>query len=145
MIKKTVNYEDFDGNKRTEDLYFNLTKLEATEFALDLPDEITDEVAKEGASAANMEAATRIVQKLGGKGIIDYIRKLVLKSYGVKSEDGKRFIKSEEISTEFSQTMAFDNLMMELLTDDNAASNFITAVIPSDLAEAAKSALLPGA
>lgn len=145
MLKKTVNYEDFDGNKRTEDLYFNLTKLEATEFALDLPDAITDEVAKEGASAANMEAATRIVQKLGGKGIIDYIRKLVLKSYGVKSEDGKRFIKSEEISTEFSQTMAFDNLMMELLTDDNAASNFITAVIPSDLAEAAKSALLPGA
>ena len=145
MLKKTVNYEDFDGNKRTEDLYFNLTKLEATEFALDLPDEITDEVAKEGASAANMEAATRIVQKLGGKGIIDYIRKLVLKSYGVKSEDGKRFIKSEEISTEFSQTMAFDNLMMELLTDDNAASNFITAIIPSDLAEAAKSALLPGA
>ena len=145
MLKKTVNYEDFDGNKRTEDLYFNLTKLEATEFALDLPDEITDEVVKEGASAANMEAATRIVQKLGGKGIIDYIRKLVLKSYGVKSEDGKRFIKSEEISTEFSQTMAFDNLMMELLTDDNAASNFITAVIPSDLAEAAKSAMLPGA
>ena len=145
MLKKTVNYEDFDGNKRTEDLYFNLTKLEATEFALDLPDEITDEVVKEGASAANMEAATRIVQKLGGKGIIDYIRKLVLKSYGVKSEDGKRFIKSEEISTEFSQTMAFDNLMMELLTDDNAASNFITAIIPSDLAEAAKSALLPGA
>ena len=145
MLKKTVNYEDFDGNKRTEDLYFNLTKLEATEFALDLPDEITDEVVKEGASAANMEAATRIVQKLGGKGIIDYIRKLVLKSYGIKSEDGKRFIKSEEISTEFSQTMAFDNLMMELLTDDNAASNFIPVVIPSDLAEAAKSALLPGA
>ena len=145
MLKKTVNYEDFDGNKRTEDLYFNLTKLEATEFALDLPDEITDEVVKEGASAANMEAATRIVQKLGGKGIIDYIRKLVLKSYGIKSEDGKRFIKSEEISTEFSQTMAFDNLMMELLTDDNAASNFISAIIPSDLAEAAKSALLPGA
>ena len=145
MLKKTVNYEDFDGNKRTEDLYFNLTKLEATEFALDLPDEITDEVAKEGASAANMEAATRIVQKLGGKGIIDYIRKLVLKSYGIKSEDGKRFIKSEEISTEFSQTMAFDNLMMELLADDNAASDLIAAVIPSDLAEAAKSALLPGA
>ena len=47
MLKKTVNYEDFDGNQRTEDLYFNLTKLEATEFALDLPDEITDEVVKE--------------------------------------------------------------------------------------------------
>lgn len=145
MIKKTVTYEDFDGNQRTEDLYFNLTKFEATEFALDLPDEITSEVEKEGADAANMESVSRIVQKLGGKGIIDFIRKLVLKSYGIKSEDGRRFEKSEKISTEFSQTMAFDNLMMELLTDDDAASKFINGVIPSDLANAAQSALLPGA
>ena len=101
MIKKTVTYEDFDGNQRTEDLYFNLTKFEATEFALDLPDEITSEVEKEGADAANMESVSRIVQKLGGKGIIDFIRKLVLKSYGIKSEDGRRFEKSEKISTEF--------------------------------------------
>lgn len=145
MIKKTVTYEDFDGNQRTEDLYFNLTKFEATEFALDLPDEITSEVEKEGADAANMESVSRIVQKLGGKGIIDFIRKLVLKSYGIKSEDGRRFEKSEKISTEFSQTMAFDNLMMELLTDDDAASKFINGVIPSELANAAKGAMLPGA
>ena len=145
MIKKTVTYEDFDGNQRTEDLYFNLTKFEATEFALDLPDEITSEVEKEGADAANMESVSRIVQKLGGKGIIDFVRKLVLKSYGIKSEDGRRFEKSEKISTEFSQTMAFDNLMMELLTDDDAASKFINGVIPSELANAAQSALLPGA
>lgn len=145
MIKKTVTYEDFDGNQRTEDLYFNLTKFEATEFALDLPNEITSEVEKEGADAANMESVSRIVQKLGGKGIIDFIRKLVLKSYGIKSEDGRRFEKSEKISTEFSQTMAFDNLMMELLTDDDAASKFINGVIPSELANAAKGAMLPGA
>ena len=145
MIKKPVTYEDFDGNQRTEDLYFNLTKFEATEFALDLPNEITSEVEKEGADAANMESVSRIVQKLGGKGIIDFIRKLVLKSYGIKSEDGRRFEKSEKISTEFSQTMAFDNLMMELLTDDDAASKFINGVIPSDLANAANNALLPGA
>lgn len=145
MIKKTVNYEDFDGNKRTEDLYFNLTKFEATEFALDLPDDITNEVTKEGADATNMESVSRIVQKLGGKGIIDFIRKLVLKSYGIKSEDGRRFEKSEKISTEFSQTMAFDNLMMELLTDDNEAAKFINGVIPADLANAANGAMLPGA
>lgn len=145
MIKKTVNYEDFDGNKRTEDLYFNLTKFEATEFALDLPDDITNEVTKEGADATNMESVSRIVQKLGGKGIIDFIRKLVLKSYGIKSEDGRRFEKSEKISTEFSQTMAFDNLMMELLTDDDEAAKFINGVIPADLANAANGAMLPGA
>ena len=145
MIKKTVNYEDFDGNKRTEDLYFNLTKFEATEFALDLPDDITNEVTKEGVDATNMETVSRIVQKLGGKGIIDFIRKLVLKSYGIKSEDGRRFEKSEKISTEFSQTMAFDNLMMELLTDDDEAAKFINGVIPADLANAANGAMLPGA
>lgn len=145
MIKKTVNYEDFDGNKRTEDLYFNLTRFEATEFALDLPDDITNEVTKEGVDATNMESVSRIVQKLGGKGIIDFIRKLVLKSYGIKSEDGRRFEKSEKISTEFSQTMAFDNLMMELLTDDDEAAKFINGVIPADLANAANGAMLPGA
>ena len=145
MIKKTVNYEDFDGNKRTEDLYFNLTKFEATEFALDLPDDITNEVTKEGVDATNMESVSRIVQKLGGKGIIDFIRKLVLKSYGIKSEDGRRFEKSEKISTEFSQTMAFNNLMMELLTDDDEAAKFINGVIPADLANAANGAMLPGA
>lgn len=145
MIKKTVNYEDFDGNKRTEDLYFNLTKFEATEFALDLPDDITNEVTKEGVDATNMESVSRIVQKLGGKGIIDFIRKLVLKSYGIKSEDGRRFEKSEKISTEFSQTMAFDNLMMELLTDDDEAAKFINGVIPADLANAANGVMLPGA
>ena len=145
MIKKTVTYEDFDGNQRTEDLYFNLTKFEATEFALDLPDEITSEVEKEGADAANMESVSRIVQKLGGKGIIDFIRKLVLKSYGIKSEDGRRFEKSEKISTEFSQTMAFDNLMMELLTNDDEAAKFINGVIPADLANAANGAMLPEA
>ena len=145
MIKKTVTYEDFDGNQRTEDLYFNLTKFEATEFALDLPDDITNEVTKEGVDATNMESVSRIVQKLGGKGIIDFIRKLVLKSYGIKSEDGRRFEKSEKISTEFSQTMAFDNLMMELLTDDDEAAKFINGVIPADLANAANGAMLPGA
>lgn len=145
MLKKTVNYADFNGNQRTEDLYFNLTKFEATEFALELPDDITSEVTKEGADATNMESVSRIVQKLGGKGIIDFIRKLVLKSYGIKSEDGRRFEKSEKISTEFSQTMAFDNLMMELLTDDNEAAKFINGVIPADLANAANGAMLPGA
>lgn len=145
MIKKTVSYENFNGDKVTKDLYFNLTKFEATEFALDLPDEITSEVSKEGVNAANMDSVSKIVQKLGGKGIIDFIRKLVLKAYGIKSEDGERFEKSEKISTEFSQTMAFDTLMMELLTNDEEASRFINGVIPAELADAANSALLPGA
>lgn len=148
MIKKTVSYEDFDGNNRTEELYFNLTKFEATEFALDLPDAITEEVKNDRIDPNNMQAITNIVQKLGGKGIIDFIRKLVLKSYGKKSDDGRRFEKSEKLSEEFSQTMAFDTLMMELLTNDDEASKFINGIIPKDMADGltnANKSALPGA
>lgn len=146
MIKKTVSYPDFDGNTRTEDLYFNLTKFEATEFALDLPDEITEEVKKDHIDPNNTEAVANILSKLGGKGIIEFIKKLVLKSYGIKSEDGRRFEKSEKLSEEFSQTMAFDTLMMELLTDDEEASRFINGVIPAELAaNVGNKTTLPGA
>lgn len=146
MIKKTISYQDFDGNTKTEDLYFNLTKFEATEFALDLPDEITEEVKKDRIDPNNTEAVANILSKLGGKGIIEFIKKLVLKSYGIKSEDGRRFEKSEKLSEEFSQTMAFDNLMMELLTDDEEASRFINGVIPAELAaNVGNKTMLPGA
>ena len=65
---------------------------------------------------------------------ISFIKEIVLKSYGVKSTDGRRFIKSEELSTEFSQTPAFSAVMMRLMTDDTEAASFINGVIPAELA-----------
>lgn len=78
--------------------------------------------------------AVHLIEKLGNKGVMDFIKKIVLKSYGVKSPDGRRFIKSEELTTEFTQTPAFSEFMIKLLTDDNEASSFINGVIPAELA-----------
>jgi hypothetical protein len=134
MIKRTINYTDFDGNKRTEDLYFNMTKTELTEFALGMPDDMTSEATNE--EKFDPEAAGRkLVEKLGKYGIFKFIKDLVFKSYGKKSEDGRRFIKSEELSTEFTQTLAYDEFMSELLSDDLKASEFINGIIPAEMAE----------
>lgn len=132
MLKKTTTYVDFDGNERTEDLYFNLTKTEATEFALELPDRVVEGIDQ---NDSNEQIANKFVEQIGGKGVFEFIKKLVLKSYGVKSLDGRRFIKSEELSTEFSQTLAYDNFIMELMSSETAASEFVSAVIPASLAE----------
>lgn len=141
MLKKTVNYVDFDGNNRTEDLYFNLTRTELIEVAMDLPESVNDVVGDDPSKMTDEAAAQRLLGALGGKGIIEFIKKIVLKSYGIKSADGRRFEKSEAISTEFSQTLAYDMVMTEFLTDENAASAFINAVIPSDMVN--KIAALP--
>ena len=82
-----------------------------------------------------METVSRIANEMGSKGVIDFIKNLVLKSYGEKSDDGRRFKKSPELSEEFSQTIAFDTFMSELLSDDNAAANFVNSIIPADMSE----------
>lgn len=133
MIKKTVNYVDFDGNARTEVLHFNLTKTELVEIAMDLPDGLSESIGNDPNKIDEKTAISKVMESLGNKGILDFIKKLVLKSYGIKSPDGRRFEKSEEISREFSQTLAFDNVIMELMTGDNAAVNFMNGLIPTDV------------
>lgn len=134
MIKRTITYKDFDGKDVTEDLYFNLTQFEATELSIEMPEEISSEASNVKTNEDAIAAGNRILQKMSGKEIVDFVKKLVLKSYGIKSEDGKRFIKSDKISEEFSQTIAFSDFMMELMTNDEAVTTFINGVIPSDLA-----------
>lgn len=117
MFKKVITYVDFDGNEHTEEFLFNLTKAEVAEMEFSV---------KEGMS----EKLTQIVNAQNQKEIITIFKELLLKSYGVKSPDGKRFIKSEELSKEFSQTQAFSEFFMELATDENLAIAFVNGVIP---------------
>lgn len=135
MHKQTITYIDFDGNERTEDAYFNLTKSEMIEFALDLPDGVSDTVDKDPANMDTDKAASKIASMLGKKGVFNFIKDLILKSYGIKKEDGRRFEKSEQIRTEFSQTMAFEAIMDEFMSNDVAAANFVKAVIPGKTAD----------
>lgn len=132
MLKKTVTYRDFDNNERTEDLYFNMNRMELTEFAADLPEDVfgtANDIVKN-----QEQVAARIAEGLGTKGTIEFIKRLVLDSYGVKSDDGRRFIKTPELREEFSQTMVYDTFMSQLMSDDVAAANFVNAIIPADIA-----------
>lgn len=127
MLKKTITYTDYNGVERTEDFYFNLSKAEITEMEL-------------GTVGGFAEMIQKVINANDAPTIIKIFKDLVLKAYGEKSADGKRFVKSEEISTAFAQTEAYSNLFMELATDSKAAADFVNGIIPSDLAkEVAKS------
>lgn len=118
MLKKTITYQDYNGNEITEDFYFNLSKAEVTEM----------ELSRTGGLSKYIE---RIVAAKDVSAIINEFKYLVLKSYGVKSEDGKRFIKSEELSQAFAQTEAYTELFVELVSDAEAAAKFVNGIIPN--------------
>lgn len=122
MLKKRIKYTDYDGNEREEDFYFNLSKAELIEL------ELTTEGGLE--QMINKITDTRDMPKL-----IELFKRLILMSYGEKSENGKRFIKSKELSDAFAQTEAYSELFMELATDDKAASEFVNGIVPRGLAE----------
>lgn len=117
MLKKTITYTDYDGNKRTEDFYFNISKAELTELQFSV----------KGGLKNILEKA---VQEKDGPTIMQLSKEIVLKAYGVKSNDGRRFMKSEEITKEFAETEAYVNLFMELATDEKAAIAFAEGVMP---------------
>ena len=131
MLKREISYKDYDGHDRTETLWFNMNRFELTEFAADIP----DSTFKRLSGAKDMQSIGLIANDMGIKSSIGFVKKRVLASYGVKSEDGRRFIKSPELREEFMQTIAFDTFMSELMTDDNAAANFVNSIIPADLAD----------
>ena len=118
MLKKTITYTDYNGVERTEDFYFNLTKAESMEM----------EIGTTGGLAAMIK---RIIDDKDAPAIIKIFKELVLKAYGEKSADGKRFVKSEEISNGFAQTEAYSQLFMELATDADAAAAFVNGIIPN--------------
>lgn len=132
MFIKTVEYEDFLGNSRTETCYFNLTQSEILDFAMELPSGVSDAI-DDPNNINEQEAAAKIVATIGNKGVIDFLKTLLLKSYGIPSEDGRKFNKNEEIARDFSQTIAYDTILMELMSDDAAANEFVSKVLPAKL------------
>jgi len=117
MLKKTMTYTDYNGVSRTEDFYFNLSKAELAEM------ELTQDGGLEN-------YLNRIVNSRDTAAIVAVFKELLLKAYGVKSDDGKRFIKSKEISEAFSQTEAYSDLFINLATDSDAATAFVNGIVP---------------
>ena len=117
MLKKTITYTDFNNVERSEDFYFNLTKAEVMEMEMSTVGGLS-------------EMIQRIIAAQDTPSIIKVFKDLVLKSYGEKSPDGKRFIKTPEITEAFSQTEAYSVLFMELATDADSAAAFVNGIIP---------------
>lgn len=117
MLKKTIKYVDYNGVERTEDFYFNLSKAELAEMELSV----------DGGMSKMIE---NISKTNDVPSVVKFFKEIILKSYGEKSEDGKRFKKSEELSESFSQTEAYSEMFMEFFTDTESAISFINNIIP---------------
>lgn len=120
MLKKTITYVDYNGNERTENYYFNLSKAELMEMEL-------------GVTGGYTEMLTSIVEAQDVPTLIKIWKDLILKSYGEKTADGKRFVKSKEMAEAFSQTEAYSDLFMELSTNTDAAIEFAKGIMPAEL------------
>lgn len=120
MLKREIKYEDFNGNEVSEIFYFNMSKPELIELEVEYD---------EGFG----QMLERIIETKESKELINIFKRLVLMSYGQKSDDGKRFIKSEELKEAFAQSAAYSALFMELATDDGAAVTFIRGLLPKDM------------
>lgn len=120
MITKTVTYVDYFGTKRTEDFYFHFNKAELLEM----------EMRHEGGFSARVN---RIVNANSHSELVQIMKQFVLEAYGVKSEDGRRFMKSDEIRRSLVECPAYSIIFMELATDDKAAAEFINGVTPDDM------------
>lgn len=125
MLKKTIKYEDYNGVERNEDFYFNLSEAEIMEMELSVTGGLT-------------EMINKIVTTQDGPAIIKLFKDLVLRAYGEKSADGKRFIKSDELRTAFSQTEAYSILFMELATNSDAAAAFVNGIVPAKVGKVDK-------
>ena len=120
MLKKTVTYTDYNGTERKEDFYFNLSKAEVMEMEM-------------STSGGLAQMINKIIETQDSPAIIKIFKDLILKAYGEKSPDGKRFIKSPELSEAFAQTEAYSNLFMELATDADAAAKFVNGITPVEI------------
>lgn len=124
MLKKLINYTDFNGNERSENFYFSLSEAELMDMELETV-------------GGFQQMLQLIIDKQDIPKIVKAFKKIIRESYGEKSADGRRFIKSPELSDAFTQTNAYNNLYMELITDAKAAADFLNAIVPEQIAQRA--------
>lgn len=124
MLKKIINFTDFNDVEQTQTCYFNLTKSELMKM----------EMRANGGLADQIKAA---IDSNDGNAMLNMFEELILNSYGVKSEDGSKFVKFDKdghrLADDFKQTAAYDALFDELASSAEAASDFVNGVIPASL------------
>lgn len=120
MLKETIKYEDYNGIERVEDAYFNLTQSELIQLQM-------------GIDGGFAEILQKMINAKNGKAIMDNIDKILMMSYGVKSDDGKTLIKNDKVREEFRCSPMYDQMFVKLVTDDEAAAKFIKGIMPADV------------
>lgn len=120
MLAKQITYTDYNGTERTETFYFNLTEAEAVEMELSAVGGLSDTIQK-------------IIDAKDVPSLIKIFKELILKAYGVKSPDGRRFIKNDEVREDFAQTEAYSKLFMELAFDADKAAEFVNGITPTKI------------
>lgn len=130
MFTKTITYTDFDGNERTETCRFNFSEPEVLEMQNSYPGGLEQKLRE-------------IIDENDQQQIFAVFKELILKSYGEKTPDGKRFIKSKEISEAFSQTGAYEKLYMMIMRDTELAIEFTNGIMPKTIRDAASQVQLP--
>ena len=130
MLKKTMTYEDYNGQTVTEDFYFSISKAELIELEIK---------SGEGGYSGLLK---QIIASQDNMAMLDTFKEIIRMSVGRRSDDGKRFVKSDEITQDFQQSPAYDQLLLSFYTDENAAVEFVTGIVPGDMAEAVKKGAL---
>lgn len=125
MLKRDIKYTDFNGDEQTDTFYFNLTRAEIVEL---------EYVEKGGLD----EFIRTIVKTEDHKALIKLFKQIVLMAYGQKSDDGKRFIKNDQLREDFEQSAAFDELFIQLATNETTMSTFIQGILPKDMQDEIK-------
>lgn len=125
MLTKAITYVDYNGNKKTKNFYFNLTRTELAKM------ELTNK-------AGMLETIKKMINSDDREEIINLFEKIVLGAYGEKSADGEEFLKSDAIREKFVNHPAYDVLFMELISSESNMADFINAIVPTEIAESAK-------
>lgn len=123
MLKETIKYTDYNGVEREEDFYFHFTEAELTEM----------EMSVDGGFGSMLSG---IIKSKSVPEAMKVFKSIILKAYGEKSPDGRRFIKSEELSTAFSQTEAYSELFMKLTQSEETMAAFVNGLLPDKVVKA---------
>ena len=125
MLTKAITYVDYNGNKKTKNFYFNLTKTELAKM------ELTNR-------AGMLETIKAMINSDDREEIIKLFEKIVVGSVGEKSADGEHFVKNDQIRQDFMNHPAYDVLFMELISNESTMAGFINAVVPNEIADGAQ-------
>lgn len=129
MIKKTLTFKNFRNEEEVEDYYFNMSEGELTKMQVAAIDQKTESFS---------DKLDKISKGLQGKELVEVIDDLVLRSYGVKSTDGKRFVKNADLLEEFTSSGAYSVLITELFSLEGSLTEFVNGVVPEDMVKNSK-------